>query len=176
MSTWMIVAIVVVAAIAALLIYAASRPDVFRIQRSIAIKAPPEKVQALIDDFRAWTQWSPWEGRDPNLKRSYGGAAKGKGAIYDYEGNKKVGAGHMEILEAGPRKVLIKLDFLKPYEAHNTAEFTLAPRGSETDLTWAMQGPSPFMFKLMGVLMNMDRMIGKDFEAGLASLKAAAER
>ena len=155
---------------------AATRPDTFHIERSATIKAPPARIAALIDDFHAWTQWSPWEKRDPNLKRTYGATAKGKGATYAWEGNKNVGSGSMEILEASPHKVLVKLDFLKPFAAHNTAEFTLVPAGDATNVTWAMYGPSPFVSKLMGVFMNFDTMIGKDFEAGLASLKAAAEK
>ena len=176
MDAWKIIVLAVVVIVAGVLIYAWTRPDSFRVQRSASIKAPPAKIAALIDDFHAWTQWSPWEKRDPNLKRTYGATAKGKGATYAWEGNKNVGSGSMEILEASPQKVLVKLDFLKPFEAHNTAEFTLVPTGDATNVTWAMYGPSPFVSKLMGVFMNFDNMIGKDFEAGLASLKAAAEK
>jgi hypothetical protein len=173
---WKIAAAVVAVAIVGVLAYAWTRPDSFRVERKVTIKAPPEKIVALIDDFRAWTQWSPWEKRDPELKRTYSGARKGKGAGYAWEGNKNVGSGSMEVLESTPQKVVIKLDFIKPFEGHNTAEFTLAPAGGSTSVTWAMYGPSPFISKLMSVFMNFDTMIGKDFEAGLAAMKAAAEK
>jgi len=176
MATWKIIVIVLVVAVAAILLYAWTRPDTFRVQRSIAIKAPPDRIVALIDDFRAFPQWSPWEKRDPNLKRSLSGAPKGKGAKYAWEGNSQVGSGSMEILEATPTRVVTRLDFLKPFEAHNTAEWTLVPAGDTTTVTWAMYGPSPYISKLIGVFMSMDSMVGKDFEAGLAAMKAVAEK
>ena len=171
-----LVLIVLAAAIAGMLIYAAMRPDSFRIERSASIKAAPEKIFPFINDFHRWTAWSPWEKIDPQLKRTYSGAASGKGAAYAWEGNSKVGSGRMEITEAAPSKIVIKLDFLKPFEAHNTAEFTLAPAAQgETRVTWAMFGPSPYVSKLMGVFFNMERMVGGQFEQGLANLKAASE-
>lgn len=171
-----IVVVVVVVAVAGLLIYAATRPDNFRVERSIAVKAPPDKVMALVGDLRGWTAWSPYEKKDPGMKRSYSGAPAGKGAVYEWDGNNQVGHGRMEILEAAPSKVLIKLDFMTPFEAHNTAEFSAVPRGDNTTVTWAMYGPSPYIAKVMQTVMNMDRMIGTDFEAGLQSLKAVAEK
>jgi len=163
--------------IAAFLIYAATRPDSFRIQRSTSVKAPPEKVFALINDFRKWPTWSPWEKIDPALKRSYGGPASGKGAVYAWEGNNDVGHGRMEIDEtSSPTKIVIKLDFLKPFEAHNIAEYTLAKQGDATNVTWAMYGPSPYLAKLFGVFCSMDSMVGTKFEEGLANLKALAEK
>jgi uncharacterized protein YndB with AHSA1/START domain len=177
MQTLAIVAVVLLVAIAAILVLAAMKPDTFRITRAITVKAPPEKIFPLIADFRAWSAWSPWEKRDPALKRSYGGSASGKGAVYEWEGNSKVGKGRMEIIDAPPpSRLAIKLDFLKPFEAHNTAEFTLTPRGSTTDVTWAMHGPNLFIGKVMSLFVSMDRMVGKDFETGLANLKAEAER
>ena len=177
---WNIIFIIlglIVVAIVALLIFAATKPDTFRLQRSASIKAPPERIFPLINDFRSWGSWSPWEKMDPNLKRTYSGPANGAGAVYEWEGNKKVGKGRMEITQASPpSKVAIKLDFLKPFEAHNTAEFTLEPDGDGTNVTWAMIGQQPFLFKVMTVFMNMDKMIGKDFEAGLANLKAQTEK
>jgi carbon monoxide dehydrogenase subunit G len=171
------IAIAVTVVIAALLIFAATRPDSFRVERVTSIKAPPEKVFALINDFHNWTQWSPWENIDPNLKRTYSGAASGPGTAYAWEGNNKVGQGRMEIMDSlPPAKITIKLDFLKPFEAHNTAEFTLEGKGDSTNVTWAMHGPSPYMTKVIGVFMSMDKMVGKDFETGLANLKAAAEK
>ncbi|HEY8069844.1 MAG TPA: SRPBCC family protein [Burkholderiales bacterium] len=168
---------VLVLAIAAVLVYAATRPGTFRVERSAGISAPPEKIFALINDLRLWTSWSPWEGIDPALKRTYRGAASGKGAVYAWEGNNKVGAGRMEILESAPgSRIVIKLDFFKPFEGHNTAEFTLARKDGVTTVNWAMFGPSPYMSKLMGVVINMDRMIGGQFETGLANLKSIAEK
>ena len=171
-----IAVLVVVVAVAGLLIYAATRPDDFRVERSIAVKAPPDKVMALVGDLRGWTAWSPYEKKDPGMKRSYSGAPAGKGAVYEWDGNNQVGHGRMEILEATPSKVVIKLDFITPFEAHNIAEFTARPQGDNTNVTWAMYGPSPFIAKVMQTVINMDRMVGKDFEAGLQNLKAVAEK
>ena len=172
-----ITVIVIVVLIGALLGLAATKPDTFRVQRATSIKAPPAKVFALINDFHKWGEWSPWEKLDPDLKRTFSGADAGKGAVYAWEGNNKVGAGRMEITEpTPPSKVLIKLDFIKPFEGHNIAEFTLEPQGDATQLTWAMYGPTPFVSKVMQVFVSMDSLIGKDFETGLANLKAAAEK
>ena len=171
------IGIAVVVAIAAVLALAATRPDTFRVERSTTIKAPPEKVYALIDDFHQWQQWSPWERLDPAMKRQHGGAAKGKGALYGWEGTKEVGKGQMEITEAtAPSRVVIKLDFLAPFEAHNTAEFVLVPQGDATTVTWAMFGPNLFIGKVMSLFASMDSLVGKDFERGLANLKAVAEK
>ncbi|ARN19138.1 SRPBCC family protein [Piscinibacter gummiphilus] len=171
------IGIAVVVVIAAVLALAATRPDTFRVERSTTIKAPPEKVYALIEDFHQWQQWSPWERLDPAMKRQHGGAPKGKGALYGWEGNKEVGKGQMEITEATlPSRVVIKLDFLAPFEAHNTAEFVLVPRGDATTVTWAMSGPNLFIGKVMSLFASMDSLVGKDFERGLANLKAVAEK
>jgi uncharacterized protein YndB with AHSA1/START domain len=172
-----IIAIVLAVAIAIVLILAATKPDTFQVQRSATIKAPPEKIYPLIYDFNQWKGWSPWENRDPAMKRTYSGAAAGEGAVYAWDGDKNVGSGRMEILDASaPSKIVIKLDFLTPFEAHNTAEFTMLPQGDATNLTWLMHGPAPFISKLMHVFMNIDRMVGKDFEAGLANLKSLTEK
>jgi uncharacterized protein YndB with AHSA1/START domain len=172
-----VIAVLLAAAIAVVLFLASRKSDTFRVQRAAAIHAPPEKIFPLISDFHQWRAWSPYEDRDPNLERNYGGAASGKGAVYEWNGNKNVGSGRMEILDAPPPgKVVIKLDFLKPFEAHNTAEFTLLPQGDTTNVTWLMHGPAPFMSKVMQVFMNMDNMIGKDFATGLANLKRITEK
>jgi uncharacterized protein YndB with AHSA1/START domain len=171
-----IIAIILALLIAAVLIYAATKPDSFRIERSTSIKASPEKISAYLTDFKQWAAWSPWEEKDPAMKRTYSGAATGKDAIYGWQGNKNVGTGRMEILDVQPQKVTIKLDFLSPFEAHNTAEFTLQPQGDSTKLTWSMFGPANYMSKVMTTVMSMDKMVGPDFEAGLAKLKAAAEK
>jgi hypothetical protein len=167
---------VIAVAIAGLLIAAAFRPDAFRIERRIRIEATPDTIFALIDDFRRWTAWSPWEKMDPALERDYSGPPSGKDAAYAWEGNNKVGKGCMQIVESTPySRIRIQLDFLKPFEAHNTAEFTLQPAGDETDVVWAMYGPQPYLSKLMGLVVSMDTLVGKDFENGLANLKASAE-
>jgi uncharacterized protein YndB with AHSA1/START domain len=172
-----VVAVVLAIAIAVVLILAASKPDKFSVQRATTVKAPAEKIFPLINDFHQWGSWSPYEHKDPAMKRSFSGAESGKGAVYAWDGNKNVGSGRMEILDASaPSKIRIKLDFFTPFEGHNTAEFTMLPQGDATSLTWLMHGPAPFMSKLMQVFMNMDSMIGKDFEIGLANLKGLAEK
>jgi uncharacterized protein YndB with AHSA1/START domain len=176
-----IIAAVMAIAIAIVLILAATKPDTFRVQRATTVKAPPEKIFPLINDFHQWGTWSPYENKDPAMKRSYSGAASGKGAVYAWDGNKNVGSGRMEILDtSAPSKIVIKLDFFTPFEGHNTAEFTMLPQGDATNVTtnvtWLMHGPSPFMGKIMHVFINMDRMVGKDFEIGLANLKKITEK
>ncbi|MGQ0510072.1 MAG: SRPBCC family protein [Betaproteobacteria bacterium] len=169
--------IALVLAVAAVLLYAATKPDRFRIERSVVVNAPPERIHVLVHDFKAWTAWSPWERIDPALKRSYGGAQSGKGATYAWEGNKDVGSGRMEIVESAvPSKIVIKLDFFAPFEAHNVAEFTFTPVGQGTTVQWAMHGPSPYLSKLLDLVFNMDRMVGGQFETGLSNLKAIAEK
>jgi uncharacterized protein YndB with AHSA1/START domain len=171
------IAIVVVVLLASLLIYAAMRPDSFRIERATSIKAPPEKIFPLINDFHQWERWSPWEKIDPALKRTYGGTASGKGAVYAWDGNKDVGHGRMEIVQSlPPSKVALKLNFIKPFEAQNTVEFTLATQGDSTTVTQAMYGPSPYISKLMGIFFSMEKMVGQKYEEGLANLKAIAEK
>ena len=171
-----IIGLLAVVAVAGLLVYAATRPDSFRIERSATIQAPPERIFPHVNDYRAWTAWSPWEKIDPALKRSYSGPPSGKGAAYAWEGNRNVGSGSMEITESvAPSRIAMRLDFLKPFEAHNTTEFTFVPQGGTTTVHWAMHGPSPYVSKLMGIFMNMDRMVGGQFEQGLANLKAIAE-
>ena len=176
-----IIAVVLAIAIAAVLILAARKPDSFTVQRAATIKAPPERIFPLINDFHQWGTWSPYENKDPAMKRSYSGAESGKGAVYGWEGNKNVGSGRMEILDTSvPSKIIIKLDFFTPFEGHNTAEFTMLPQGDATQgitrVTWLMHGPAPFMSKLMQVFINLDHMVGKDFEVGLANMKRAAEK
>jgi len=171
------IAIVVVVLVAAVLGFALTKPDSFRVQRTTNIKASPEKIFPLINDLHSWSSWSPWEKLDPSMKRTNSGAAMGQGAVYEWEGNSKVGKGRMEITEVSPpTKVTIKLDFLKPIEGHNITEFTLEPQGDSTNVTWAMRGPSPFISKVFQVFISMDGMLGKEFETGLANMKSAAEK
>jgi hypothetical protein len=166
-----------VALVAAVLGLASMKPDHFRVFRQSTIQAKPDAVFALINDFHHWPKWSPWEHIDPEMKKTHSGAAAGQGAIYEWNGNNKVGQGRMEILESRANEAIkIKLDFLRPFEAHNNAEFTLAPKGDATEVTWAMTGVSPFVMKVMHVFVSMDSMVGKDFETGLANLKTNAEK
>ena len=166
---WKKLVIVIAVLVGAVLVVAATRPDDFSVQRSASIKAPPEKIYPMLADFRQWPAWSPWEKLDPDMKRTLSGPASGPGATYAWQGSSKVGAGRMEIKQVtAPTKVEIQLDFIKPFEGHNVTDFTLVPRGDATEVTWLMRGPAPFVSKLMGVFVDMDKMIGKDFEAGLA--------
>ena len=172
-----IIAVVLAIAIAVVLILAATKPDRFSVQRAIAVRAPAEKVFALIVDFHQWGSWSPYENKDSAMKRSYSGPASGKGAVYGWEGNKNVGSGRMEIIDvAAPNRVTVKLDFYKPFEGHNTAEFTMLPQGDGTHVTWLMHGPARFVTRLIQVFMNLDNMVGKDFAIGLGNLKSLTER
>ncbi|MGH8809093.1 MAG: SRPBCC family protein [Noviherbaspirillum sp.] len=171
------IAIVIALVIGAVLLFATTKPDTFRVQRSAMIKTAPDKIFPHINDLRGFRAWSPWERLDPNMKRTYSGAASGKGAAYAWEGNDEVGKGRMEITESSPPgKVALKLDFEKPFEAHNIVEFTMVPKGDATEVTWAMHGPNPYLAKLMQTFFDMDGMVGKDFESGLANLKAVAEK
>ena len=170
------IGLAVIALIAALLLFAATRPDSFAVERRVVIQAPPEKIQPLIADFHRWADWSPWEKLDPAMKRTFGGPPAGVGATYGWQGSKDVGSGHMEVKVATPDKVSIQLDFIEPFEGHNTADFELAPKDGGTEVRWVMFGPATFLTKLMGLFVSMDSMIGKDFEAGLANMKAAAEK
>ena len=172
-----IIAIIITLLIAGVLIFAATKPDVFRVERKATIQAPPEKVFVLINDFKQWGPWSPWEKKDPAMKRTFGTTTAGKGATYAWEGNKDVGRGRMEIIDSVmPSRIRLKLDFIQPFEAHNMVTFTLAPQGNITEVSWAMEGPVPYFAKIIHVFINMDTMVGKDFEAGLAGLKALAEK
>jgi uncharacterized protein YndB with AHSA1/START domain len=172
-----IIAAILAVAIAAVLILAMRKPSTLRVTRATSIRAPAERIFPLISDFHQWVTWSPYEQKDPAMKRSYSGAERGRGAVYAWDGNNNVGSGRMEILDAAPpSKIVIKLDFFKPFEGHNTAEFTMLPQGDVTNLTWTMHGPAVFMTKVMQLFINLDHMIGKDFEVGLANLKTITER
>ncbi|MRW94046.1 polyketide cyclase [Duganella sp. FT80W] len=170
------IVIVLAALIVILLGVAAMQPATYSVQRSVSIKAPPEKIIPLISDFHNWAQWSPWENLDPNMKRTFSGAPKDLGAVYAWEGNKEVGSGRMEVVSLTPAKVGIKLDFLAPRASSSVTEFILAPQGDTTTVNWTMSGDSDFMTKLMTVFVSLDSMIGPSFESGLAKMKAAAEK
>lgn len=163
--------------IAVVMLYAATRPDTFRVERRTVIAAPPERIWAELQDFRRWQAWSPWEAMDPQMKRSYSLPSAGRGALYAWEGNQQVGRGRMAIVEADrPSRLVIKLDFIQPFEAHNTAIFTLMPQGAGTEVSWVMQGPNTYAGKLMQLFFDMDHMVGRDFEAGLERLKVVATK
>lgn len=161
--------------VAVVLAMAATKPDNFRVERSTTISAAPDKISGLVSDFHQWDKWSPYEKLDTNMQRQFSGKESGVGAIYEWNGNDKAGQGKMEILTATPEKIEIKLDFIKPFEASNTAEFLLQPVADGTKVTWAMTGKSPLFCKVIDVLFNMDKMCGTDFETGLANLKAVTE-
>jgi len=170
--------IIVGLAVLVLIVLAAAvlQPASYSVTRSVAIKAPPEKIQPLISDFHQWVQWSPWEHLDPGMTRTFSGAPKDLGAVYAWQGNREVGAGRMEVISLTPAKVGIKLDFIAPMESSSLTDFVLEPKGDTTQVTWTMSGKSDFMTKLMGVFVSMDKMIGPDFESGLAKMKTAAEK
>jgi hypothetical protein len=169
---------VIVLAVAGVAAYAAvTQPDTFRVTRSLDISAPPEKIYPILTDFRRSGEWSPYEKLDPDMKRTYSGAATGKGAVYAWDGDSNAGAGRMEIVEATPaQSVTLKLDFVRPFEGSNIVEYKLQPKSSGTQVSWDMHGPMPFISKVMCVFVDLDTMIGKDFETGLANLKTLAEK
>ena len=163
--------------VAVVLGLALMQPNTFSVSRSATIKAPPERIIGYLNDFHQWPAWSPWEKLDPAMQRTFGGAPSGQGAVYSWSGNDEVGQGRMEITEsAPPSKVVIKLDFIKPFQSSSVTTFALQPQGGSTVVTWTMTGPSLFVTKVMGVFFSMDKMIGKDFEQGLAQLKEVAEK
>jgi uncharacterized protein YndB with AHSA1/START domain len=163
--------------VAVILVYAATRPDTFRVERTAMIKATPEKIYPYLSDFRKGEAWLPYEKKDPSMKRTHSGAASGKGSVYEFQGNKEVGSGRLEIIDAVPlSRVVIKLDMLKPIAGHDIIEYTLEPRGDSTNFTWTIHGRVPFLGKVLSVFVSMDKMIGKDFETGIANLKAIVEK
>jgi hypothetical protein len=149
--------------------------DTFRIARSTTIAAPPERIAPHIEDFRAWEKWSPYEKLDREMKKTFSGAERGVGASYAWQGNSKAGAGSMTITSVTPQKIGIALHFTKPMRSENTAEFTFEPDGAGTRVTWTMIGPRNLLMKVMGVFMNMDKMIGQAFEEGLGTLRQRVE-
>lgn len=176
MALFPIVAAAVAVPVLGILGFAATRPNTLQYRRSARLKAAPEAIWPFLVDFRKWASWSPWEKMDPDLKRTYEGAESGVGAVYGWEGNKKVGAGRMEIQEAVPHsKVVLQLDFFRPFKIRNTTEFILRQEGDSTEVTWEMRGPNPFISKVMCLFINFDKLVGKDFEAGLANLRSQAE-
>jgi hypothetical protein len=157
-------------------LYVASRPAAFCITRSLVMSAPPAAIFPLINDFREWAKWSPWEKLDPNMKKTYDGAESGVGAAYHWVGDKS-GEGKMTLTESvAHRRVVLDLNFIKPFPANNTTVFTLEPEGEGTRVTWTMEGQNSFVAKAFNVVMNMDKLVGRDFESGLAAMASAATR
>jgi hypothetical protein len=154
----------------------AAQPDTFHFERSTLVNTAPEYVFAQVNDFHAWQAWSPWEKKDPNLKRTYSGPSSGVGASYAWSGNSDVGSGRMTIERAEPAaKIAIKLEFLEPFAAENQATYTFAGVPGGTRVTWAMDGRSGFLSKAIGLFLDSDALLGPDFERGLAAMKVAAE-
>lgn len=163
--------------VAGFLAYCTTKPDTFRVERKITIDSSASKIFPLINDFHNWAEWSPYEKMDPDMKKNFSGKDKGKGSIYSWDGNNKVGAGRMEITEStSPSLVRTSLQFMRPMKFHNTGEFLLEKKGDQTEVTWAMYGPNPFFNKVMHTLINMDKLVGKDFEIGLENLKNISEK
>ena len=172
-----IVLLIIIAIIAFFLIYGVLQSADFSVSRSADFNATPDEVFENIIDFHKWSAWSPWEKMDPNLQRSFLGAAAGVGSQYAWVGNKKVGEGNMEITHSeASQRMQLDLHFLKPFKADNVTEFTLTPNGSKTNLKWEMRGQRPFLFRVMGLFFSMDKIVGGDFEKGLANLKTVVEK
>lgn len=158
------------------IVFVARQPTTFRVERSATMSAPPSAVFAQVNDFLKWEAWNPWGKIDPAMKQTYEGAPSGVGAIYTWSGNKEVGEGRMTITDSRPSDLIrVKLEFFKPFAATNSAEFTFKPERNQTVVTWSMFGEKNFMAKAVHLFMNMDKMIGSQFERGLASMKAAVE-
>lgn len=163
-------------AVGAILLYAATRPDSFHIERTVLIDAAPDAIYPYMSDFHKGRLWVPYETRDPNMKRTFSGPDNGKGAIYEFEGNENVGKGRLEIVEAmAPSRVVLTLDMIEPMEGHNRVEYKIEPVGNGSRVSWSMRGACNYMGKLGGIFINTDKMIGNDFAAGLASLKSLVE-
>lgn len=168
------IALVLLVVVAGFAAFVATRPAEFRLTRERTLAAPPDVVHSYLNDFHKWGDWSPWEKLDPTMKRDHSGAPAGPGAVYHWEGNDKVGEGRMTITDShAPQSVTINLEFIKPFAATNTTQFDLTPSGTGTHVTWSMSGHNNFIAKAMCIFMDMDKMVGPDFERGLANLDAA---
>lgn len=171
-----VIAVLLAIAIAVVLVLASGKPDDFRYERSTMVNAPADRIFPFVSDFKKWIVWSPYETKDPDMKRTYGETTEGVGAVYAWDGNKEIGSGRMEIADATqPSLIRIKLDVFRPMKANNIAEFIFTPAEGGTRVTWAMNGKSHFMAKVVCVFLNVDKMVGNDFDKGLQALKAAAE-
>jgi hypothetical protein len=174
MFTLTIVLVAIAAVIAAILLFAARKPDKFEIKRSATINAGSERIHPLLNDMRAHLKWSPFE-KDPNARRTHSGAAQGPGAVYEWDGNRDVGAGRIELVDSTPSRITFDMRMSRPFACRNVIEYTLQPNGQGTLVTWEMRGPQPFMAKLMSTFIDCEKMVGREFDKGLANLKALAE-
>lgn len=176
--TVVVIALVVIAiACIIVLMLALQKPVTFRVERKATIKAPADRIFEQINDLKAWEDWSPWEKKDPEMKHRYSASSVGSGAVCEWEGNRQVGTGRMEIAQSvRPKKVTISLLFLKPFRSRSTAELELEPEGDATVVTWRMHGPAILASRIMSVFVDMDEMIGRDFEDGLKNLRREVER
>lgn len=164
-------------AVVVILALASRKPDTFHVERKVTVAAAPEKVFPYLEDPQKALEWSPWEKKDPNIKKTFSGAAKGKGAVYAWEGNKEVGSGQLTITAVEPNKsVTMDLDFKTPMEGHSVAKYALSAAAGGTEVLWSIEGPNSFPSKVMCVFMDMDKMIGGEFEKGLGALKAIVEK
>jgi hypothetical protein len=166
---------VVLASVGVVLAMASTKPEKFRVERSIVVKAPPEKITPHLNDLKKWPTWSPWEKVDPDMKREYSGAESGVGAKYAWDGDSNIGAGQIEIKESTSHFMAFSLDFIRPMACKNSADFTLTPADDGTKVTWAMYGDNTFMGKVIQVFCSMDDMCGPQFDEGLKNLKGLAE-
>ncbi len=173
----LIVIVVLAMGVAGVVGYAvATQPDTFRVQRTATIDAPPEKLVGILSDLRRGAEWSPYEKKDPAMKKTFSGPASGPGAKLEWDGNSDVGAGSLTVAEVTPANITLNLAMTRPMNANNIVEYTFAPQGKATNMTWAMHGPMPLISKVMCVFVDLDRMLGADMERGLKDLKALAER
>lgn len=176
MAKPMTIAAILAAAVAALLAYAATKPDTIQVRRAMSIETPPDKVFALINDLHRWDSWADRDRSDPPVVRTYGGSPSGRGAISWWQGSGKAGTGRMEITESEPRRIVVVVDFVKPFEAHNINEFSLAEAVNATTVTWTWTGTNVYVTKVMSIFVNMDTFFGSHFETALANLKILAEK
>ena len=175
-SVWTRILLALAVIVVGLVVVIAMQPADFRVERSATIPAPPEEVFAQVNDFHAWKEWSPWAKLDPQSKETYEGPAAGAGAIFKWSGNNEVGEGMMTVTDSQPNDLIrIKLDFIRPFAATNTGEFTFKPQGDQTLVTWSMFGQNTFMGKAIHLVMDMDKMVGTNFEQGLAQMKSVVE-
>jgi hypothetical protein len=170
------IAVIAVGLVGVVAYAAVTQPDTFRVQRTMTIAAPPEKLAGILTDLRRGAEWSPYEKRDPAMKKTFSGPASGPGAKLEWDGNSDVGAGSLTVAEVTPVKVTLNLAMTRPMNANNTVEYAFTPQGNATTMTWAMHGPMPLISKVICVFMDFDKMIGSDMERGLNDLKALAER
>jgi hypothetical protein len=171
-----LIAIALVIIVVAFVVVVTMQPAEFRVSRGITMSAPAPAAYVLVNELHNWEKWNPWQKLDPAMKMTFSGPPAGPGAAYAWVGNKDVGEGRLSIMESRPNELVkIKLEFVKPFTATNTAEFTFKPEGSQTAVTWSMAGEKNFISRAVGLFLNMDKMVGDQFEKGLADMKAAAE-